>query len=173
MTRGVDPTTLFWTPERVDYLVRKWAEGYSGGVIARELGTTRNAIVGKVSRLHLSAHAKPTRQYAITRVRTQRVARIKKQIAVVRSNVPERIKPPPMQGPELPPEIGIDLTRLRNRAWEPLEGSSPVPLYDLAPDGCTWPLGSGEAPYTFCAMPKHQHRSYCKEHFALSRRVAA
>ena len=51
-----------WTDERVELLKKLWMEGLSASQIAAELGegVTRNAVIGKVHRLKLSARAKPT-----------------------------------------------------------------------------------------------------------------
>lgn len=42
-----------WTDDRLDTLVRMWRENKSGGQIARKLGTTRSAVLGKINRLGL------------------------------------------------------------------------------------------------------------------------
>ena len=43
-----------WTPERVEMLIRLWAEGLSARQIAIKLGgVTRNAVIGKAHRLNL------------------------------------------------------------------------------------------------------------------------
>lgn len=51
-----------WTDDRVELLKKLWMEGLSASQIAGELGegVTRNAVIGKVHRLKLSARAKPT-----------------------------------------------------------------------------------------------------------------
>ena len=52
---------MTWTDERVELLKKLWADGLSASQIAAELGgVTRNAVIGKVHRLKLSARAKPT-----------------------------------------------------------------------------------------------------------------
>ena len=52
---------MTWTDERVALLKKLWMEGHSASQIAGELsgGVTRNAVIGKVHRLKLSARAKP------------------------------------------------------------------------------------------------------------------
>jgi len=54
--------SMGWTDERVELLKKLWMEGLSASQIAGELGdgVTRNAVIGKVHRLKLSARAKPT-----------------------------------------------------------------------------------------------------------------
>jgi len=58
-----------WTDERVETLKKLWMEGLSASQIAGELGegVTRNAVIGKVHRLKLSARAKPTNSTPRTR----------------------------------------------------------------------------------------------------------
>ena len=47
-----------WTDERVELLKKLWADGLSASQIAAELGgITRNAVIGKVHRLGLTAAA--------------------------------------------------------------------------------------------------------------------
>ena len=51
-----------WTEERVSKLKKLWMEGRSASQIAAEFGdTTRNAVIGKVHRLNLSARPSPIR----------------------------------------------------------------------------------------------------------------
>jgi GcrA cell cycle regulator len=73
MVSGAQP--MGWTEERVDLLKKLWMEGLSASQIAAELGegVTRNAVIGKVHRLKLSARAKPTSAPARPRP-TQRTA---------------------------------------------------------------------------------------------------
>lgn len=61
---------MSWTDERVETLKKLWMEGFSASQIAGELGdgVTRNAVIGKVHRLKLSARAKPAS--SATRART-------------------------------------------------------------------------------------------------------
>jgi|GraSoiStandDraft_4_1057263.scaffolds.fasta_scaffold429464_2 transposase len=41
----------FWTPARDKRLLQEWADGRSAAEIAKTLGTTRNAVIGRSSRL--------------------------------------------------------------------------------------------------------------------------
>jgi GcrA cell cycle regulator len=43
-----------WTEVKVAHLRQLWADGHNAREIADELGTTRNAILGKAFRLHLA-----------------------------------------------------------------------------------------------------------------------
>lgn len=53
-----------WTDERVLELRRLWALGWSSSMIAGALGLTRNAVIGKVSRMNLSAEGRVPRSRA-------------------------------------------------------------------------------------------------------------
>lgn len=50
-----------WTDERCAELRRLWALNISGSVIARQLGTTKSAVVGKAHRLGLAGRPSPIR----------------------------------------------------------------------------------------------------------------
>jgi len=53
-------TLIEWTAERVDLLRREWARGCTASHIAKLLGgTTRNAVIGKASRLGLMGRPSP------------------------------------------------------------------------------------------------------------------
>jgi hypothetical protein len=54
-----------WTPERIEIVVARWAEGIAGGPIAAELGVSRSAIQGLIGRLRQAGRRlepRPTRQ---------------------------------------------------------------------------------------------------------------
>lgn len=56
---------MSWTDERVEMLKKLWADGLSASQIAAKLGgVSRNAVIGKVHRLKLSARAKSTKSTA-------------------------------------------------------------------------------------------------------------
>src|SRR5437868_9966473 len=67
------PELQTWTDERVELLKALWADGLSASQIAGELGgVTRNAVIGKVSRLGLAGRMK---RPATPRVYKPRAAR--------------------------------------------------------------------------------------------------
>ena len=47
-------TAPTWTPDRIEELKRLFDAEYTCSQIAREIGVTRNAVIGKLSRLGLS-----------------------------------------------------------------------------------------------------------------------
>lgn len=53
---------MYWTPERVEALKRMWKDGFSCSQIAKALGgTTRNAVIGKASRMGLTGRPAPSK----------------------------------------------------------------------------------------------------------------
>ena len=79
---------MSWTLKMVVTLARMWGEGASAAEIGREIGMTRNAVLGKAHRLQMPLH----------KTRTQaRVGRRRKRIrpvAVVGSPKPKPIETP-------------------------------------------------------------------------------
>lgn len=53
---------MTWTPERIDELTRLWDEGQSASAIGKQLGISKNAVVGKAHRLKLAARPSPIRK---------------------------------------------------------------------------------------------------------------
>ncbi len=53
---------MAWTPEKVKLLKKLWSKGKSTVEIGRELGISKNAVVGKVHRLELAARPSPIKK---------------------------------------------------------------------------------------------------------------
>jgi GcrA cell cycle regulator len=53
-----------WTQELIGDLTRLWSEGLTTSEIGKKLGISKNAVVGKAHRLHLSARPSPIRRLA-------------------------------------------------------------------------------------------------------------
>ena len=49
---------MSWTPERIKLLKKAWQQGKSASAIARDLGVSKNAVIGKMHRLNLSEKVK-------------------------------------------------------------------------------------------------------------------
>lgn len=114
------------------------------GLLNAQFGTSysRNALIGKVSRmgLRLDAVPHPVKKKAAKKTR-------------LRSRpAPAKSKP-----------IEIDLSEFRCVEVEPKN----VSLADLSDDGCHWPYGDN--PFVFCGHPKLGTAPYCGSHLILSR----
>jgi GcrA cell cycle regulator len=153
-----------WTDEREALLRTMWeVDGISASKCAAALGVTRNAVIGKVHRMHMvkrgkSSAAKPNgRNGAAGKYRGVVVAARRARAAKAAPPKPERIKLPP---PEVFTPAGEDLAV---GAWNALPGTTPVSMEALARDGCRWPIGE-DAPFLFCGCKAATGSSYCATH---------
>ena len=144
---------LQWCDERVLRLRELLGKGFSYGMIASELGTTRNAICGKVSRMGL-AETKPRPAVKVEQKRPPRPSRPfnggRVSTAVVVERTPPRSEPE-VYGPPGPAKTFFELTESECR-W-PLGG-----LYDPAVYFCAAPRVVGAHPY--CTL--HMRMSYTR-----------
>ena len=69
----------FWTTERDARLTRLEAEGLSAAKIAAKLGTTRDAVFGRMHRLSGAALTYPAYLRGANAARARKAARLKKQ----------------------------------------------------------------------------------------------
>ena len=130
----------FWTEEREAELRKLWTDGQSGGVIAKKLNISRNAIIGKVHRLGL-----PKRQS------TCRIVRIpaRRKIAPARPAPAISVTP-------LPPEPPAPATALR------------LSIMQLTDFTCKCGLGDPKhADFAFCGLPVKPGSRYCPDHHPL------
>ncbi len=119
--------------------------------VARIVGASRVAIAGVVDRNDIkSPFAKEPRPKPKPRpdpqVRFSRIA--------------------PTQPIALPADL-VDATPLKPGAWTALSGSTPVPLHDLEPGQCRWPVGV-DSPFLFCGGTALHGKIYCSTHHAIA-----
>jgi len=132
-----------WTDERIETLARLWRDGASASAIARRLGVTRNAVIGKVHRLGLGGRATPARPGS-------RAAR----------------------PPEGEPRASRPRTSARLPA-DPVaaeEMAGTADILTVAYHACRWPIGDPKAPgFSLCGRPAVRG-AYCAPHGALAYR---
>lgn len=141
-----------WTPERVETATARWREGWSATQISKVLGLSRNAVMGKIHRLGLSARDQPSepgKRHPKANPLTPRPKAKKQRPAL--SVVPQ--------------EERIELAF----AWKPVPGSTPRPWEERG-NGCKWPIDvPGAEIMHACCQPKDgDHPNYCRPHRALS-----
>lgn len=137
-----------WTDDDVATLTKLWREGdLSAAMIARRLGVTRNAVLGKVHRLGLS---KPRTVRPPGAPRAPRPARPRPLFS-----------PPTTQPPTAKPSPAP--------AFEVGPGLAPR-LEDLPRRACHWPLGDPKAPdFAFCGR-RADAGPYCPGHSGMAYR---
>jgi GcrA cell cycle regulator len=143
-----------WTDDREAVLKRLWKDGYSASQIAKKMGgCTRNAVIGKVSRLGLSSRKVPSRP--VRRDRPTRVIPAGVDGRTLNHAPRSRIVLRPPCKP-LDPPTAVTL--------EPLM----VSVLALTSGMCRWPTGEGRE-HLFCGHPWHgEHGPYCATHTALA-----
>jgi GcrA cell cycle regulator len=127
-----------WSPDAVARLEALWRAGeLSAAAIARTLGVTRNAVLGKVHRLGLSRG--DSRRAAIRT--SPQPAPTRKRRTVTRPAGDRR-------GPVAPNDLALV-----------------ADLAALPRDGCHWPVGDPAQPgFGFCGRPMAGAGPYCDAH---------
>lgn len=149
-----------WTAERLDVLHRGVADGLSCARIARLIGVSRNAVIGKVNRLGIARGRTPT--ITVERSLAPRLPRNPRVLA------PRRETPP---RPPTPRQVLRFVRRDATPAPVALSAEA-CSLLDLAPGQCRWPMDAGPA-LTFCGRPRLAALSYCPGHAQLAYRPPA
>ncbi len=169
---------MTWTDERVALLKKLWMEGLSASQIAAELsgGVTRNAVIGKVHRLKLSARAKP--------------ANVAPRPKAPRSPAPRR----PSSGASAPQRANLSSTGPRRTSAAPVMGATAlkidedfeteavvevqakvaelyippeerISLLQLTEKTCKWPIGDPmSSEFHFCGRSSDEGKPYCDFH---------
>ena len=144
-----------WTPERCDELRRLHAKGFSFGQIVAEMGSglTRNAAIGKASRMGLPDRLgpRPKPKSLLDGRLCVKQRRPRRSIAECRINAPADISDrlPPREMTELPMEIS----------------DCAVSLWELTDKTCRWPVGEAcGAEQMFCGAIPFEDAPYCARH---------
>lgn len=141
-----------WTDEAVAALRKLVMSGLSASQIAAEMSAalernfTRNAIIGKASRLHMRIGIKP---------KDAPIPAEKQKAKAPPAQKPKAIEVKPMVIVVEPPVVEIVIPQTRR-----------VTIFDLEPGMCKFPIGDPRKDdFTFCgATGVAAGRSYCAEH---------
>lgn len=146
---------ITWTTERVELLKIHFAAGLSCREIAAEIGVSRNAVIGKLSRLSMmreKAGPGPARRHAA-----------KEREPRARSSLKRRIILNALSDP-LPEAV----------AEKPIHNGHCCSLFELSAQTCRWPISTPGAPdFCFCGNPPLEGLPYCPGHSRLAYRVGA
>jgi len=176
MVSGAQPAG--WTDERVETLKKLWMEGLSASQIAGQLGegVTRNAVIGKVHRLKLSARAKPTnstpRARPAARPAPRRVASPSAGMSSHMGSAaakprPAMSRPQSVGATALSHDPQMDQQLYVAPAVQELfiPEDKRLSLLQLSEDTCKWPIGDplGKDFY-FCGQHSLESGPYCEFH---------
>jgi GcrA cell cycle regulator len=149
-----------WTSERTELLKKLFDAGLSCSQIAGEIGTTRNAVIGKMHRLGLS---RPKDLFA-NRLKPRRAAKDTWRPKASRA-----------KNPGLSIHAQRDLLRSaypQSTGDEPqIDSPHKCSLLELSQAQCRWPLSEpGAKDFGFCGNPSLDGFSYCSGHARLAYR---
>jgi GcrA cell cycle regulator len=157
---------MSWTDERVEVLKQLWADGLSSNKIAKELGNvTRNAVIGKVSRLGLSGRIRKSQLKKAVESKPKEPR--KKRFT---HDFRDRMSPLSTAG-------RIQYKRMLALSDALGQGADPLPDEDtycpaserktlLALDDNDCRFVYGESEFMFCSKPVVPDCSYCSFHAA-------
>lgn len=135
-----------WTDARVATLKKLWAEGWSGGDIAKELGgVSRNAVIGKVHRLGLGGRATPSRP-------------LKRRVRVAAKRHPMIAEKKPKPKPKSKPKPGLPQPKH-------------ITVDELTSKSCRWIYTHDDGSVTYCGCKTVPGSSWCPEHRAIATRA--
>jgi GcrA cell cycle regulator len=150
------PHQSTWTKERLELLKSGFEAGLSCREIAATIGVSRNAVIGKISRLNLTRDKAGVRGPA-RKVADNRPPRTKAQ-ATLRQFL---LKAVPV---ETEPVVEVDT----------IHNGHSCSLFELTKERCRWPISTpGAADFCFCGNTPLDGLPYCAGHSRMAYRVSA
>jgi GcrA cell cycle regulator len=144
-----------WTTERVEILKKGFEAGLSCREIAAQIGVSRNAVIGKISRLKLARE-----KGGIIRAAKKDATDGRRPRATV------RLRQIILKTPSAEPEVADSA--------EPIHNGHTCSLFELSKETCRWPISTpGEADFCFCGNPPIDGLPYCAGHSRLAYRVGS
>jgi GcrA cell cycle regulator len=146
-----------WTTERIALLKSHFEAGDSCREIAAAIGVSRNAVIGKLTRLNLT--------------REKKVKALPRKAAAVAAKG---------RGGTTASRFRAQLIKVLASEGEPSASDAPIhnghtcSLYELSKEKCRWPISTpGAEDFCFCGNPPVEGLPYCPGHTRLAYRVTA
>lgn len=147
-----------WDSVAEAQLREAWASGMSGEKIARAMGRTKNAVIGKIYRMKLSSRPSPI-------IRDGRIPQKSHKKGGGRGDKRPVARP---VGGIVQEKASPELTRrLAELAASFAEREPPPPetrFQPPRPGSCLWPMWSGKATHEYCGCAAEFARPYCEGH---------
>jgi GcrA cell cycle regulator len=149
-----------WTEQRIELLKSRFQAGLTAREIAAEIGVSRNAVIGKLSRLDLR------REKDID----QRRLAAKKDLR--KSTKGRRLKTTPRLQYEMLRSLYAE--RAASDDDEPIGSEYRCSLLELSKEKCRWPISApGADDFCFCGNTPVEGLPYCAGHTRLAYRPAS
>ena len=144
-----------WTTERVEALKTHFEAGLSCREIAAEIGVSRNAVIGKISRL------------CLVRDNGGVIRTVKKEPASrPRPRGAQRLRQILLKSFPSEPEPDANAVQIHN--------GHTCSLFELSKETCRWPISTpGQEDFCFCGNTPIEGMPYCAGHSRLAYRVSA
>jgi GcrA cell cycle regulator len=149
-----------WSPEQDEQLRRLWEEELSTILIGKAMGITKNAVIGRAHRLHLSLRHKPPGSNPTKRKHVKK-AKSQPRDKTVRRRVPKNTIPLTPLPPPVPPRTPVRPVVVNN---------GPLSIMEVGSVHCRAIIGEVDAERTMmCAKPvfsdaRGARTSYCEMH---------
>ena len=135
---------MAWTDEMVEGLKKMWKQGLTTNEIAKNLGVSKNSIVGKVHRLNLTARPSPIKKKEDETAAEPVAAHDKKS-----AETPTEVKP-----------LNVE---------KKIGSSACLKLTELDNHTCRWPIGDPrDDNFCFCGKKVRGGQTYCEEHSSVA-----
>ena len=133
---------MTWTTERIEELARLWGQGHSASAIGKQLGVSKNAVVGKSHRLGLKPRPSP---------------------------IAGKAAEPAATGAAPAAAAAVPAKPKAAKAAKPKEVARIGDIIDLGPQMCRWPFNDpGDEDFHFCGRQVTPSKPYCPEHCAVA-----
>jgi len=143
-----------WTDERLELLKSGFVAGLSCREIAVTIGVSRNAVIGKISRLNLKREGGRKLRASKDGANSARPRGAPKLRQILLRAYPAQ------------PDSHVE--------QEPIHNGHTCSLFELGKDTCRWPISTpGAEDFCFCGNPPIEGLPYCAGHSRLAYRVAA
>jgi len=135
---------MAWTNEMIDSLKEMWKKGLTTNEIAKELGVSKNSIIGKVHRLNLTARPSPIKKKEKSTPKSMMNVLTQKSEAVSDEG-----------------SIGMRTSSLQTKSYK----HTCIKLSELDSHTCRWPIGDPkDENFCFCGKKVRAGETYCDEH---------
>jgi GcrA cell cycle regulator len=151
-----------WTTERIQQLKLHFEAGLTCREIAAELGVSRNAVIGKISRLALVRDNGGDSRRVVRADASQSGARGARPVPKLRRRILRAVLSEPSSS--VVPLI----------EETPSTTESSCSLFELTKERCRWPISTpGAEDFCFCGSTPVEGLPYCAGHSRLAYRVAS